>query len=204
VQMPVMDGLTATRLIRDAEKQRGGHLPIIALTAQAMRDERERGLLAGMDGYVVKPFQAKTLLAEIETVVARSTGRQRSSDTVPDPPPAAPSVTPVFDRARALDRLGGDEALLDELIGIFMADVSSKRSAIESALVSGDRTLLTRAAHNTRGALLTLAAHPAADAAQAVEDAAAGNAGMPAEVAVKALAFELDLLAAELTRRAGS
>jgi PAS domain S-box-containing protein len=200
VQMPIMDGLTAARLIRASEEADGEHIPIIALTAQAMRDERERGIAAGMDGYIVKPFQARTLIAEIETVVAHTIARRRVSDTVPDPVPAepAPQADPVFDHAGALDRISGDKQLLGELLAIFLEDVPIKRGSIKNALASGDDQLLARSAHNLRGALLTLAARPAAQAARELEDAA--RKGGPRSAAAMALEFELELLVNELSR----
>ena len=68
VQMPVMDGFEATSAIREKEKARGGHIPIIALTAHAMSGDRDRCLSAGMDGYASKPIRAKDLFREIERV----------------------------------------------------------------------------------------------------------------------------------------
>jgi len=66
VQMPHMDGFEATAAIREIEKKQGGHFPIIAMTAHAMKGDRERCLAAGMDGYISKPFQIDVLLKEIE------------------------------------------------------------------------------------------------------------------------------------------
>jgi two-component system sensor histidine kinase/response regulator len=70
VQMPVMDGLTATAAIRKREAGTGRHLPIVALTANALKGDRERCLDAGMDGYVAKPFHFDSLLREVEQVLA--------------------------------------------------------------------------------------------------------------------------------------
>jgi two-component system, sensor histidine kinase and response regulator len=70
VQMPVMDGLAATRAIRARERLSGGHVPIIALTAHALKDDRQRCLDAGMDGYLTKPIRAQTLYETIESVMA--------------------------------------------------------------------------------------------------------------------------------------
>jgi two-component system sensor histidine kinase/response regulator len=69
VQMPEMDGLEATALIREQERQRGGHLPIIALTAHAMKGDQERCLATGMDDYISKPITAQTLYAAITRVL---------------------------------------------------------------------------------------------------------------------------------------
>jgi signal transduction histidine kinase/CheY-like chemotaxis protein len=73
VQMPVMDGLEATAAIREREKSSGGHLPIIAMTANAMIGDKEHCLQAGMDGYVSKPLSAKDLFAAIESLLTRET-----------------------------------------------------------------------------------------------------------------------------------
>jgi two-component system sensor histidine kinase/response regulator len=69
VQMPVMDGFEATTAIRGEERDSGGHLPIIAMTAHAMKGDRERCLAAGMDDYVAKPVGTRDLLATIERVL---------------------------------------------------------------------------------------------------------------------------------------
>jgi CheY-like chemotaxis protein len=68
VQMPEMDGLAATSAIRTAEATAGGHIPIIALTAHAMKGDREACLAAGADGYLSKPLNAKELFALIESL----------------------------------------------------------------------------------------------------------------------------------------
>jgi len=73
VQMPEMDGFEATAAIREAEKERGGHIPIIAMTAHAMKGDRERCLASGMDGYLAKPIQVNALVESIDNALNRST-----------------------------------------------------------------------------------------------------------------------------------
>jgi len=72
VQMPELDGLEATAAIREREKTTGGHIPIVAMTAHAMRGDQERCLAAGMDGYVSKPINVKELFSVVESVVGSS------------------------------------------------------------------------------------------------------------------------------------
>jgi two-component system sensor histidine kinase/response regulator len=71
VQMPEMDGLEATRQIREAERVTGKHTPIVALTAHALTGDRERCLAVGMDGYVTKPIRAAQLLTAIQRLVGK-------------------------------------------------------------------------------------------------------------------------------------
>jgi CheY-like chemotaxis protein len=71
IQMPEMDGLEATRVIREGEQERGGHVAILALTAYALKGDRERFLEAGMDGYIAKPLRARDLLDAIDSTLAR-------------------------------------------------------------------------------------------------------------------------------------
>jgi len=70
VSMPEMDGLEASIAIRASEKGTGAHIPIIAVTAHAMKGDREKCLAAGMDGYVTKPIEGKELFQEIERLLA--------------------------------------------------------------------------------------------------------------------------------------
>lgn len=76
MQMPEMDGFEATAAIREKEKSAGTHIPIIAMTANAMRGDEERCLSAGMDGYVSKPIQTKELIATIERLVDQGNASQ--------------------------------------------------------------------------------------------------------------------------------
>src|SRR5438093_8695203 len=100
VQMPLLDGLVATAAIRAQEQTTGTHLPILALTAHAMKGDAERCLAAGMDGYLTKPIKADGLVAAL-------TGLLEGQSTV-----APASSAPPIDLAQALDDLGGDKALL--------------------------------------------------------------------------------------------
>jgi PAS domain S-box-containing protein len=154
VQMPEMDGFEATAAIRQREKSTGRHTPILAMTAYAMKGDRERCLEAGMDGYISKPIQPRELCEAIERLA----------------PKAAPSaVNDTLDRQEALERVGGDAALLRELVEVFLADCPRLWRDIGDALARGDARQLNRAAHTLKGAVSTFGAHTAREAAQHLE-----------------------------------
>ncbi|HYL11951.1 MAG TPA: response regulator [Terriglobales bacterium] len=75
VQMPEINGFEATAAIREKEKKMGGHLPIIAMTAHALKGDRERCLAAGMDGYISKPIRPEELWKEIDGLLRLIFGR---------------------------------------------------------------------------------------------------------------------------------
>ncbi len=131
VQMPEMDGLEATAAIRERERATGGHLPIVALTAHAMKGDAERCLEAGMDAYLAKPLQPRELAAAIEGVLGGA----------PSPAPEPPPATPAFvDLERLLERVGGDRKALVELVRIFRADSPKQVARIRKAIEAGRRS----------------------------------------------------------------
>src|SRR6059036_2564819 len=95
IQMPEMDGLSATQHIREQEKIDGRHMPIIAMTAHAMKGDRERFLAAGMDGYVAKPVRDQELWAAIDAIV------HHAGPDAPEPTPQAPSAPAPSSRSEA-------------------------------------------------------------------------------------------------------
>jgi two-component system, sensor histidine kinase and response regulator len=170
VQMPEMDGLSASAAIREHEKNSGKRLPIFAMTAYAMKGDRERCLQAGMDGYIAKPVR----FSDIETTLA--------SVTKAGPPPAAPDLPPepqadqqvmrppCWRRAEALERLDGDEELLQELCEIFLNESPKLVQKLRQGLAEGDSEALKRAAHSLKGEASYLAAACATQAARRLED----------------------------------
>jgi CheY-like chemotaxis protein/HPt (histidine-containing phosphotransfer) domain-containing protein len=162
VQMPDLGGLEATTLIREKERQTGGHIPIIALTAHAMRGDRERCLAAGMDGYVSKPIQPQDLFQVVEQLVPQSSAPE--TVLVADEPAEA-----IFDRAAALRAVGGDPGLLQELAAVFLAEYPAWMTEIREAVARQDAPTLARAAHKLKGALAPLGARAAHAAAERLE-----------------------------------
>ncbi len=143
IQMPEMGGMEATAVIREQEKSSGKHLPIIAMTANAMRGDRERYLNGGMDGYVSKPIHPRDLFAEIERCVA---GNERSTAVTENPSQQGEQL----DRISLLERVEGDHELLAEMIHLFQEDAPQLLGAMRSALQSGEMTLLERSAHSMK------------------------------------------------------
>jgi two-component system, sensor histidine kinase and response regulator len=188
IQMPELDGLEATRLIRLNEVATGRHLPIIAMTAHAMTGDRERCLEAGMDAYVSKPIQTADLLSAIREVTL-------ASRPVVVGPATVSRAVGVFDRQAALERLGGDEEFLAEVAGLFLADAPVRLSEIRRAVAEGDGRCLTRAAHSLKGAIGYLAAPIASAAAFQLEEIGASGNLEEAAVALELLELEVERLA---------
>jgi two-component system sensor histidine kinase/response regulator len=153
VQMPELDGLEATRAIREKEKVSGAHLPIIALTAHAMKGDRERCLDAGADDYLTKPIHTPDLHAAISRIQGAKTAKL----------PASPAAEPIstagsFDPAAALQRVEGDRELLEEIARIFAEECPKMLAEIRGALAGADAPLLERLAHTLKGSSSNLGA----------------------------------------------
>jgi two-component system sensor histidine kinase/response regulator len=162
IQMPEMDGMEATAEIRKREQETGRHVPIVAMTAHAMRGDKERCLAGGMDGYVSKPIHPRELFAEIDRCLAAS-GR---SNTVNE---HSQDSAELIDHASLLERVEGDQELLAEIIHLFQEDAPRLVDAMRGALERGDLAVLERSAHSLKGAASNLSAKPAAAAALQLE-----------------------------------
>ena len=192
VQMPEMGGLECTRAIRASEGPASTRLPIIALTAHAMKGDRERCLDAGMDGYLPKPIDVNQLIATVEGFARPAT------DAAAD---AADSTSPVvFDEETALLHTGGDRALLKEVIGLFRADGPASMRAIERAIANGNGEALAMAAHALKGSIATIGGREGQRLAAELERI--GREGRVAEAASlrEALGRQLTLLEQEFQK----
>jgi signal transduction histidine kinase/DNA-binding response OmpR family regulator len=168
VQMPVLDGLQATAAIRAKERETGKHIPIVAMTAHALKGDRERFLQAGMDAYLSKPLDADELHAVVENLVA-------AFRSAPATPSASYTVEPAVDRKIAYSRVQGDRALLHELLDLYDREEPRWRKEIQSAIERRDAARLRLAAHSLKGALLTFGATIAVAPARELE--AMGTSG---------------------------
>jgi PAS domain S-box-containing protein len=195
VQMPVMDGFEATATIRAREAGAGRRTPIVAMTAHAMKGDRERCLAAGMDDYLSKPVRRDELVGILNRIGSEAMAATPPPGPAETPPPAGP---PVFDRAAALARLGGDEPLLAELAGLFREEGPRMIAEIRDALAAGDAVGVRRSAHGLKGSAGYVGAARAVEAARRLE--LIGEAGdlAPAPDALRALEVEIEQLTAAL------
>jgi two-component system sensor histidine kinase/response regulator len=159
-EMPVMNGLEATRHIRRQEKGSGRHVPIVAMTAYAMKEDRGKCLQAGMDGYLPKPAKPD----DINNVLNELFGSRAKA--------AAPSV----DMTAAMKVFGGDSELMKEAAGIFLEeDCPEQLAIIKNGISRKDAPAVKAAAHSVKGAARSLGALVLGDLALRLEEA--GNKG---------------------------
>jgi CheY-like chemotaxis protein len=171
LQMPVMDGLTATRRIRELESAGGHTTPIVALTANAMTGQLERCMEAGMDGFLTKPLEIERLHETLELygLAAQSVDKHAL--------PASATATPV-NLARLNEITDGDPEFAFELASTFVSSGEQVLSEIQIALESFDRNALSRAAHKLKGASANIHAETLRELAYALETQA-GSVDQP-------------------------
>lgn len=186
VQMPVMGGIEATRAIRAREQRRSWvidtdhveHLPIIAMTANAMKGDRELCLDEGMDDYVSKPVKADDLLAALERVLARpDEGMSQTAITdvnglMRERPDAA---DPVMDLEHTLATLEGDRAMVLRVIDVFLGELPELRRGLGVCVQAQDGDGAARICHRLRGSLSVFGAAGAEVSVTRLEDAARGG-----------------------------
>jgi signal transduction histidine kinase/DNA-binding response OmpR family regulator len=158
IQMPEMGGIEATRAIREREASSGRHTRIVAMTAHAMAGDRERYLASGMDGYLSKPVDPRTLFAAVE--LQPPLVRNRSDPRMP-----AVAVIAVEEMRRRLD----DDELVADVIAMFLADCPARLAQIETAVATRDREAIRTGAHAFKGATLNVCATTLVECARALE-----------------------------------
>jgi signal transduction histidine kinase/CheY-like chemotaxis protein/HPt (histidine-containing phosphotransfer) domain-containing protein len=181
VQMPEMGGFETTAAIREAERETGEHVPIVAMTAHAMKGDRERCLTAGMDDYVTKPLDSKRLCAIVEDLAANRTPLSAAE-------PDDAILEPV------LARVGGDRQLLSEISRLFVEDAPRHLDAIARAIERREAEALRRAAHGLKGAAANFDASEVVAAARALEDMGSTAQFERAAASLNTLRSEIDRL----------
>ena len=165
VQMPEMDGLEATAAIRDQEQEAGGHIPIIAMTANAMKGDRERCLEAGMDGYIAKPIEREQLFATLDEF-AKDFDRPHSEvstksprEEIPEAVSSAESPTHrgsvsadgVYSLDVALERIPGGMSSVKLMIPTLLKECSKHLDELRAGLAERNALKVQRSAHTIKG-----------------------------------------------------
>lgn len=192
VQMPEMSGIEATEQIRAAEAQKGGHIPIVALTAFAMEGDEERCLAAGMDAYLAKPFQAQQLLAMLKRVMAP---QSQHAPTQLKPPPARTQAS----ANKATPALFGP-ALGEKIATKLQRECPEYLEKIWIALADQDGAELAGAAGPLAQLLETAGANPAWQTARELEEFGLKKNMEEAEATCALLERQLEELALQLRR----
>ena len=185
MQMPVMDGYEATAAIRNREHQTGGHIPIVAMTAEALKGDRERCLAVGMDDYVSKPispaemyraieqFPALCLPAAAEQLVRGTLVETNAADAskAQEPTPLSDCIVqPAVDWTVAKELLGSSADVLHEFSDLVKKEAPTLLADIRRGIETRDSKLVCRAAHTLKSTVNYFGAAPLAHAASALEN----------------------------------
>ncbi|MEI7712378.1 MAG: ATP-binding protein [Rhodospirillales bacterium] len=189
IHMPRLDGYGLTAEIRRREHaNRSSRIPIVAVTANAMRGEEERCLAAGMDAYIAKPVG----LQRLREILLRWVEVEQHARPVPPPP------KPCIDRARLRDWVGDDPAAIDALLHRFIDSAQTSADEIENALEQGDLAAAGAAAHKLKGAALTVGATDLTALSDRIEAAARAGCLAPCLDATIALRAAMHVVRAAI------
>jgi len=172
-EMPILSGLEATRLIRKNERASGRHIPIIAMTAYAMKEDKDRCLAAGMDGYLSKPAKSE----EINDIVASLFAGKKKPVKVKPAGTSKSLPEPQVEDAKAVDIeaarqiFGDDEELLREAVYLFLnEDYPQQLKLLREGIEKGDADAVRAAAHSIKGAARSLGGTVLGDIALRLEE----------------------------------
>ena len=195
IQMPQMDGFEALSIIREREKESGGHTPIVAMTAHAMAGDRQRCLQAGMDDYISKPIQAQTFIETVERLASRFSagGNSRASLDRDAAPVLSGRIASVMDQRLLHERIGDDPQLMRELAQIFLDTGPGLLQHIHDAMADNNAHDLREAAHALKGSVGNFAAGAAHDSAHKLE--AMGASGTLTDAAKEFAVLEREMAA---------
>ncbi|NND97415.1 MAG: response regulator [Pirellulaceae bacterium] len=168
VQMPNMDGLEATRQIRQKESETGSRIPIIAMTAGAMKGDEQRCLEAGMNAYISKPINPQLLRETLEKIVV-SDNEVTPTEIQPIPADKQPTGQDVIDVQTVRELCRGDDDSVRELAATFIDEAGNLMSQLRSAVDRQDQEIVHRSAHTLKGSATVFGASEVADAALEIE-----------------------------------
>jgi signal transduction histidine kinase/DNA-binding response OmpR family regulator len=198
VQMPEMNGLEATAAIRRLESQKKTHIPIMAMTARAMKGDKEECLAAGMDAYLSKPINFEKLFGAIERLLP---GNQLENEPVISRPDKEgqgdPSLSPkpaIINTVTLLAQVGGDIKFLSKVVDVFFETCPHHLSQIRDGITHQESEKVQDAAHALKGVLGSLQAQAAFEAAWQLEKLGRRGNLCEAEQALACLEQEIDLL----------
>ncbi len=170
MQMPEMDGLEATRRIRDIQSSVFNHnIPIIAMTANAMKEDREHWLEAGMNDYVSKPIKPQALSEMLLRWLPKEDNPNQTSTQGSLASPTGKDNLTVFDKSNLLERLMDDEELVDLVISNFLKDIPLQIQALKDCLEKDDAVGAERQSHTIKGAAANISAQALCDVANEME-----------------------------------
>jgi CheY-like chemotaxis protein len=178
LQIPEMGGLEATAILREREKETGRRVPVVAMTAHALRGDEERCLQAGMDGYVSKPIQPARLWEVMSAVL---------DQTSPCAAPAGPPGKSVADDEALLARCGGDVEMKREVIQLFLEEYPALLTAIRDAVAAREAETLGEAAHQLKGSSSNFGAERVVAAALRLEQMGTARCFDEADLAFREL-----------------
>ncbi|QDU98724.1 PAS domain-containing hybrid sensor histidine kinase/response regulator [Lignipirellula cremea] len=167
VQMPILDGLEATRAIRKLERSSDHRTLIMAMTAHALQGDRERCLAAGMDEYLSKPIRAQNLFDKIASLC--EVNRAEEPADVAAAEEASPCEAPRIQWKDALNNVNGDDPLLKDVSDAYLQEYPEQLLQMRQAINNRDAKLLQRAAHTLKGSMRFYGVHRAYEIAYDLE-----------------------------------
>ncbi|MDW8037805.1 MAG: PAS domain-containing protein [Thermoguttaceae bacterium] len=204
LELPEMDGWEAAKAIREWEKEHGGHLPIIAVTAHELSEELAKVRAYGMDYYIGKPLRARPLLQAIAQLLPNAPSPPEPGPAEQSPPQAHCSrhSEQVVDWQRALGAVRGDEHLLQTLLLTLLQEAPECFQNLQQAAAQQDLARLRLAAHSLKGSLRLLGSTPAYEQAWAIEQLAQAGT-FPTQQTMQELEKALNQLLHEVKKRFG-
>ncbi len=196
IQMPVMDGMEAARAIRDPGSSVLDHgIPVVAMTAHALEDDRKKCLDAGMNDFLTKPVTPQALAQILDKWLSQGKG-----ETLTDGEQQQPKKPVVFNRADMMERMMGDKNLQQTIIKCFLEDIPRQMQSLLEYLRTEDLPAMQRQAHTIKGASANISGEAARAAAFEMEKAGKARDLAAAKAALPALENNLALLIEELKK----